>query len=152
MSGRAILFPDPETIMDTKSYDRIAPNIDRVEVDGSQVKVYWKCPATGRSVGDSTAWMAADSSMGARMGASVKRSIVSEIVYSIARFIANLLPGAAGRVISNATYTAANDVNYRATSGVDFTESSRRAAIATAFESVEPSFVWDEKRGQYIAR
>lgn len=132
-------------------YEAITPNIAQVDVTGAQVQVTWKDPFTGRQVGQSTGWMAADQSMGSRVGASVKRSIVYEIVYGIARFISSRLGGTAGRIVSNATYTAANDINYRATAGVDYTEASRQAAIVAAFASVSSSFSWDEQRQRYVA-
>jgi hypothetical protein len=89
--------------MNEISYDTIAPNIAQVSVDGAQVHVTWKCPVTGRQVGQSSGYMSADTSLAGRVGASVKRSIVSEIVYGISRFIAGLLGGTAGRVVSQAT-------------------------------------------------
>ena len=63
-----------------------------------------------------------------------------------------MLGGAVGRVVSNAAYTAAGDINSRVTAGSDYTEASRKAAIVTAFESVKPSFVWDELRQGFVAR
>jgi hypothetical protein len=133
-------------------YDTIAANIAEVKVDGAQVQVSWKCPATGRPVGQSSAFMSADTRLANRVGASVKRSIASEVIYGAARMISGLLGGAAGRVISNAAYTAANDLNTRATVGVDYTEASRQAAIVKAFESVQSSFVWDDARQRFVAR
>jgi len=138
--------------MDPVGYDVISANLAKVDVNGAQVDVKWKCPATGRVVGQSTATMSADPSVPGRVLASVKRSVVSEVVYGAARFVAGLLGGAAGRVVSNATYTAAADINSRITAGVDYTEASRQAAIVTAFETVKPSFAWDEQRRQFIAR
>jgi hypothetical protein len=138
--------------MNPISYDSIAPNIAQVSVDGAQVQVSWKCPATGRAVGTSVGTMAADASLASRVGASVTRSIASEVIYGAARLVSGLLGGAAGRVVSNATYTAAADLNAKATAGVDYTEASRQAAIVAAFESVKSSFVWDEARRQFVAR
>ena len=138
--------------MNAIRYDVIKPNIAQVDVDGAQVQVSWKCPVTGREVGQSSATMAADTSVAARVQASVKRSIASEVIYGAARLLSGLLGGAAGRVVSNAAYTAAADVNARATAGVDYTEASRQAAIVTAFETVAPSFVWDEPRQRFVAR
>jgi hypothetical protein len=66
--------------------------------------------------------------------------------------VAGLLGGAAGRVVSNAAYTAAGDINSRITAGSDYTEASRQAAIVTAFEAVKPSFVWDEQRKRFVTR
>lgn len=133
-------------------YDTIVPNISHVEVNGAQVEVRWKCPITGREVGQSSATMAPDDSVTSRVQASVKRSIASEIIYGATRMVAGLLGGAAGRVISNAAYTAAADINDRVTAGVDYTEASRQAAIVAAFESVQSSFVWDDKRRRFVAQ
>ena len=138
--------------MNTIQYDTIAANIAEVKVDGAQVQVSWKCPITGRQVGQSGATMSADPSLASRVQASVKRSIASEFIYGAARLISGLLGGAAGRVISNAAYTAAGDLNARATAGADYTEASRQAAIVMAFESVKTSFVWDEERQRFVAR
>lgn len=138
--------------MNPVGYDVILMNIAKVDVNGAQVDVTWKCPVTGQVVGQSSGTMSADPSMSGRVLASVKRSVASEVVYGAARFVANLLGGAAGRVVSNAAYTAAGDINARATAGVDYSEDSRQAAIVMAFESVEPSFNWDEPRRQFVAR
>lgn len=134
------------------SYDSIAPNVAQVDVNAAQVQVTWKCPATGRQVGQSSAYMSADPSLAGRVQASVKRNIVSEIVYGITRFIGGLVGGTAGRIVNNAAYTAAGDIHSRATSGIDYNEASRRAAIVQAFEAVKSSFAWDEQRRQYVAR
>ena len=138
--------------MNTISYDSLAPNIAQVNVDGAQVNVTWKCPVSGRVVGTSQGWMSADASLSNRVGASVKRSIASEVIYGAARLVSGLLGGVAGRVVSQAAYTAAADINARATSGVDYTESSRQAAVVVAFDAVKSSFTWDETRRQFVAR
>lgn len=134
------------------SYDSITPNIAEVTTEGAQVHVTWKCPARGRVIGASDAAMSADPSLSSRVGASVKRSIASELIFGGARLLSSIVGGAAGRVIGNAAYTAASDLNARATSGVDYSEVSRQAAIVAAFETVKSSFTWDEGRRQFIAR
>lgn len=138
--------------MNPVSYEAITPNIARVDVNGSQVDVTWKDPVTGRAMGQSTGWMAADPSMSSRVSASVKRSIINEVVYGIARLIAGALGGAAGRVVSNATYTAANDINTRATANVDFTEASKQTAIVSAFDAVRDRFTWDDSARRFAAK
>lgn len=138
--------------MNPIAYDTIAPNIAKVDVNGAEVRVSWKCPLTGHEVGQSSASMAADPSVAGRVQASVQRSIASEIIYGVARMVTGLVGGAVGRVISNAAYTAASDINSKVTAGSDYTEASRKAAIVTAFESVKPSFVWDEQKQRFIAR
>jgi len=138
--------------MNPIGYDMILANIAKVDVNGGQVEVTWKCPVSGQVVGQSTATMSADPSMASRVMASVKRSVASEVIYGAARFVASLLGGAAGRVVSNAVYTAAGDIDAKATAGVDYSEASRQAAIVAAFESMQPSFNWDEPRRQFVAR
>jgi len=138
--------------MNTVRYDTIAANVAQVDVNGSQVDVRWKCPATGREVGRTSAWMSADPALASRVQANVKRSIANEIVYGAARMVAGLLGGAAGRVVSNAVYTAAGDIDAKLTAGVDYTSASREAAIVTAFESVKDQFTWDDKTGRFVAR
>jgi len=136
--------------MNPTTYDTILPNIAEVKVDGAQVRVRWKCAATGEFVVESQATMAADSGLAGRVQASVQRSIASEVIYGAARMLSGVLGGAIGRVVSNAAYTAANDINARATAGADYTEASRKAAIVAAFESVQASFSWDDQRLRYI--
>jgi hypothetical protein len=138
--------------MDPVGYAILEPNIARVETDGAQVQVFWKCPLTGREIGQSSGSMSADASLSNRVQASVKRSIASEIIYGAARIVAGLLGGAAGRVVSQAAYTAANDINQRVTANVDYTEASRQAAVVTAFETVKDAFVWDDERRQFVAK
>lgn len=138
--------------MDSVGYDMILANVAKVDVNGAQVQVTWKCPVTGQVVGESTATMTADPSLTGRVFASVKRSVASEVIFGAARFVSSLLGGAPGRVVSNAAYTAAGDINSRLTDGVDYTEDSRRAAILAAFETMKPAFTWDKQRRQFVAR
>ena len=133
-------------------YETIEPNIAQVEVQGGQVRVQWKCAATGRAMGESGAWMAADPSTGTRLKASVQRSVVSELVYGAARMASSWLGGAAGRIVSNAVYTAASDVHRRATANADFSDASRRDAVVAAFAAVQPGFVWDDAAQRFVAR
>lgn len=138
--------------MTLPEYEAVAPNVARVVVDGATVRVAWKCPVTGRTVGESTATMAADDALATRVGASVRRSIAAELIYGAARLVSGLVGGAAGRVVSRAAYTAAAEVNARAVAGVDYSEASRRAAVVAAFASVQTSFAWNEERKLYVAR
>jgi len=138
--------------MNPIAYETIAPNVANVAVNGAVVQVNWKCSLTGREVGQSTATMTADPSVAGRVQASVKRSIAYEVIYGAARIVADLLGGVAGRVVSNAAYTAASDINSKVTAGSDYTEASRQAAIVAAFESVKPSFAWDDEQQKFIAR
>ena len=137
--------------MSAITYDSIVDNIDQVSVDGNVVNVSWKCPVSGRRIGSSTASMTADPSITSRVGASVKRSIASELIYGAARIVSGLIGGAPGRVISNAVYTAANDINTRAIASVDYSEASRREAIVLAFEDVKSNFAWNDSRRQFVA-
>ena len=138
--------------LDPGAYESLVANIVQVEVEGAVVRVHWKCPKTGRAVGPSTANMLADATVAGRVRASVKRSIASEIIYGSARFLAGMVGGAVGRIVNNAVYTAANDLNTKATSGSEYTETSRRAAIVAAFESVRHEFVWDDQSQRFVTK
>ena len=138
--------------MSTTSYDAIAPNIAAVNVSGSTVQVTWQCPETGRRMGESSASMQADPSVGGRVQSSVKRSVVSEISSGAARFIGGLLGGSAGRVLRDAAYTASSDLQSKANSALEYSEASRQAAILSAFSAVESSFVWDDRKRRFRAR
>ena len=133
-------------------YAVIEPNIASVHVEGQTVRVSWKCPQTGRMMGESSATMSVDDSVGGRVQANVKRSIVSEIGSAVARFVSSLLPGAAGRVLSNAAYTATSDLQSRATANVDYTEATRRAAVVSAFNSVQAYFSWNDARERFESK
>ncbi len=134
------------------TYDAIASNIAAVNVSGSTVQVTWQCPETGRRMGESSANMQADASVGGRVQSTVKRSIVSEVTSGAARFIGNLLGGSAGRVVRDAANTAASDLRNKADSTMEYSEASRRAAIVAAFASVESSFQWDDRKQRFRAR
>jgi hypothetical protein len=133
-------------------YDTIAPNIANVSVDGSNVRVTWRDPDTGRIVGESAATMSADYSMGGKVQSTIKRSIVSEVSSGAARFLGGLLGGAAGRVVRDAAYTASSDVQSRASSAAQYTEASKRAAIVSAFASVQNNFTWSHEKQRFVAR
>jgi len=134
------------------AYETVAANVAQVDVDGATVRVSWKCPATGRIVGESTASMQADASVTGRVRANVRRNIVSEVIFGAARFLAGRIGGAAGRVVNDAVYTAASDLDYKASAGSEYTEASRRAAVVVAFETVKDQFAWDPPTQRYIAR
>jgi hypothetical protein len=138
--------------MTSIDYGAIEPNVANVQVDGYTVRVTWKCPQTGRMMGESSAVMSVDDSVGGRFSANVKRNIVSEVGSSAARFVGNLLGGAAGRVLRNAAYSASSDLQSKATQNLGYTEASKRAAIASAFQSVEGYFAWNDERRQFEAR
>ena len=134
------------------TYDAIASNIAAVTVSGSTVQVTWQCPETGQRMGESSANMQADASVGGRVQSTVKRSVVSEVTSGAARFIGNLLGGSAGRVLRDAAGTAASDLRNKADSAMEYSEASRRAAIVAAFASVESSFQWDDRKQRFRAR
>lgn len=135
--------------MSVLEYGTIEGNIADVRVTGSTVTVQWKCPRTGKPMGESSAGMRASESMGGRVGASVKRSVVSEVTNSAARFLGGLMGGAAGRVVRDAAYQASADVRYKAESAIQYNDESRRAAIVQAFASVQSSFVWNGEIGRF---
>lgn len=139
--------------MPTINYETIAPNIGTVTINGGTVNVSWKDPLTGAPMGESSATMSYDSSLGGQMQSSVKRSVVNEIFYAAIRFVTSLLgSGAAGRVVSNAAYTASSELQSRALQNTGYTKATEREAVTRAFESVRDSFVWDEGKQRFVTK
>lgn len=138
------------------TYERIAGAIAAVTVHGAQVHVHWKNPLTGAPMGESTATMAADASLGARLQAQARRSVVQEVLGAVVRAViaavGSVVGGGAGRVVRDVAYTASHDLQARALGGVAYTDASRREAVVRAFASVRPGFTWDERAGRFVAR
>lgn len=133
-------------------YDTIAPNVASVSVQGPQVRVTWKDPVSGAPMGESSATMSVDASVGGRVQESVKRSVVNEIASSALRFVSGLVGGSVGRVVTNAAYSASSELQSRALSGAGYTDASRREAVVRAFASVQNYFVWDEGAGRFVSK
>jgi hypothetical protein len=124
--------------MDPVGYDMILANVAKVDVNGAQVQVTWKCPVTGKVVGE---FHCEHVRRPFRDGKGFReRQVQRRIRTRLWRRADHRQPigWAAGRVVSNAAYTAAGDINSRVTAGVDYTEDSRQAAIVAAFETMKP--------------
>jgi len=135
------------------TYERIAGAIAAVTVHGAQVRVHWKDPLTGTPMGESTATMAADTSLGARLQAQAKRSAVQELLGAMLRALIGAVGGgSAGRVVRDVAYTASHDLQARALAGVAYTDASRREAVVRAFAAVRQHFTWDERAGRFVVR
>ena len=133
------------------TFDLIAANVGNARTSGAKVEVDWVCPATGKAMGRSESYMAADHSVGNEMAASVKRGAAREAGYGIASFFGSLLGGAAGRVARDAVQSGSSRVNSNVSTAAQYTEKSRRGAIVEAFKSVEKNFTWSEKEGRFVA-
>ncbi len=140
------LEPSPLT------YQHLARNIANVTTEGAQLRVLWKDARTAALAGESVATLVADASIGGRMRATMKRSVVQEIAAGIMRAISGMLGGAAGRVVRDVAYSASYDLQSRALDGVAFTEDSRRDAVMRAFADVRANFVWDAQAGGFVVR
>lgn len=145
-TGTISLEPSPLT------YQHLARNIANVTTEGAQVRVLWKDVRSTALAGESLATMVADASIGGRMRATMKRSIVQEIAASIMRAISGALGGSAGRVVRDVAYSASYDLQSRALAGVAFSEESRRDAVVRAFAAVRHNFVWDGASGGFVVR
>jgi hypothetical protein len=131
----------------------IKPNVAKVGVAGGAVHVTWRCARTGRVVGESSAAIAAAPS-GAfdRTLANVKRNVIGEVVQGAARWLTTRVGGAVGRVITNATLSAAAEINERAAASVLYTTAAKEAAIASAFGEVRERFAWDDGLGAFVEK
>jgi hypothetical protein len=138
------------------TYERIAGAIAAVTVHGAQVHVHWKNPHTGAPMGESTALMAADTSLSARLQVQARRSMVQEVLGAILRTliaaVGGVVGGGAARVVRDVAYTASHDLQTRALAGAAYTDASRREAVVRAFAAVRPAFTWDERSARFIAR
>lgn len=146
------------------TYERIAGAIAAVTVHGTQVRVHWKDPHTGAPMGESSATMATDHSLGARLQAQARRSAVQEtvgnlvgnlvgaIVRALVDALGGVAGGSAGRVARDVVYTASHDLQARALSAVAYTDADRREAVVRAFAAVQHAFRWDERAGRFVAR
>jgi hypothetical protein len=134
------------------TYEVIAANVANTRVDGNKVDVDWKCAASNRPMGRSEAYMAPDYSVGNDVAAAVKRGVVREIGYSIARFLGGLIGGGAGRVVTDASYAAQSRVSQNVSNAAQYTEKSRRDAVVQAFGAVQEQFRWDETSRKFVAR
>ncbi len=135
------------------TYEMIAANVANAKTNGSTVDIAWKCAATSKDMGRSTASMSMDHSMGGQVANSVKQSVIREMGYAVMNFVGKLIGGgAAGRVVRDATYTASNQVSSDVRTAAQYTESSKRAAIVEAFKSVADKYDWDEAKRQFIAK
>ena len=134
------------------TYDMIAANVASTRVDGNKVAVEWKCAASNRPVGRSEAYMTADYSVGNEVASAVKRGIVRELWYSIARFLGGLVGGGAGRVLTDASHAAGSRVSQNVSNAAQYTDKSRRDAVVQAFAAVEPQLRWDETSRKFVAR
>lgn len=134
------------------TYEMIAANVASTRTAGNKVDVEWKCAASNRPMGRSEAYMAADSSVGNEVAGAVKRGIVREIGYSIARFVGGLVGGGAGRVLNDASHAAGSRVSHNVSAAAQYTEKSRREAVVQAFAAVQPQLRWDETSRKFVAR
>lgn len=146
VTGSVSLEPSPLT------YQQLARNIANISTEGAQLRVLWKDVRSSALAGESVATMVADASIGGRMRATMKRSIVQEIAGSIMRAISSALGGSAGRVVRDVAYSASYDLQSRALAGVAFSEESRRDAVVRAFAAVRHHFVWDVALGAFVVR
>lgn len=146
VAGSAPREPSPLT------YQHLARNIANISTEGAQLRVLWKDARTTALAGESVAAMVPDASIGGRMRATMKRSIVQEIAASIMRAISSALGGSAGRVVRDVAYSASYDLQSRALASVAYSEESRRDAVVRAFAAVRHHFVWDGALGAFVVR
>jgi len=135
------------------TYDKIAANVASATTDGSRVDISWKCAASGKDMGKTSAHMSYDNSASGRVGTNVKQGVIREIGMAISNFISKLFGGsAAGRIASNAARTEASHVQSNATSAANYNENTKRAAIVESFKSIQDKFTWDEAGKRYVAK
>lgn len=132
------------------TYDLVESNIADLDVQGNQVRVTWKCPVTGKVVGESGATMRASSSTAKAIQQSVARVVIAETIGAVVRAVSQSLGGISGKIAQSAAMPAQGGA-LNAVTAPRYTEASRQQAVVEAFGTVESRFRWDEDRGMYVA-
>jgi hypothetical protein len=136
--------------MSKVTYDNIEPNIAEVDVNGANVKVTWKCPVSGRIVGDSQADMKAAGGTTRAARTHVQRTLLAEAVTAFNRFIQSLFGTTAGKVAVAASGAVRTGVEQSMAKPV-YTPAAEHEAVVAAFRQVEGKFRWDEDRELFVA-
>ena len=71
------------------NYDNIEPNIAEVDIEGATVNVKWKCPVSGRVVGESSAGMSPVATTAKKATNAAKKALLFEALGALNRFIAH---------------------------------------------------------------
>jgi hypothetical protein len=131
------------------TYDQIEPNIAEVDVQGERVTVTWKCPVSGKVVGESIAQMESDQ-VASAVKSGVARAVVFEGMSAIVQAIGQRF-GMFGSKVASAAMAPMSGGVIQSVGAPRFTEAARRKAVVVAFVPVEAKFEWDEDRGLFVA-
>ncbi len=131
------------------NYDNVEPNIAEVDVDGTEVRVKWKCPVSGSVVCESSAAMKPATSTARAASTQVKKTLLYEVMVAFNRFISSTFGGTAGRIAASATTMARAGAD-RAVGKPVYNTATEHAAVVDAFRKVENRFKWDEDRELFI--
>ncbi|MBZ0135372.1 MAG: TerB family tellurite resistance protein [Planctomycetes bacterium] len=126
------------------TYERLKNNIAEESVNGAQVTVTFRCPATER-IHHAIATMRPDTGVGAQ----VTRQAKNELLHSARRGLRNLLRGVLGGSTGSVAGSAAASAVPRAGS-VTLDRTARERAVVEAFESVAAEFAWSDEQQAYI--
>ena len=133
-------------------YDTIEPNVADIDVQADQVEVTWKCPVSGKVVGNSVARMKNDAGAASNITKQVASSAVLNVVGSLLPQAMRLFGPLGGQVAATALNETGNVVRGQVTK-TRYSAQAEHAAIVEAFEQVrEKLFVWNDDRELYVAK
>ena len=130
------------------NYDDIYRNISKSVVEGSTVRVSWKCPISDEIVCQSTAQMVADKSLKGNMSKELTRGVLQMTKGWFASLATSILGGQAGNTVRRMGSTLANHVGKQQSYGEDV----QKAAIVQAFEKIQNKFEYSEEYMFYAAK
>ena len=130
------------------NYDDIYRNIAKSVVEGSTVRVSWKCPISDEIIVESSAQMVADKSLKGNMHKEFTRGLLQMTKGWFASFATSILGGQAGNTVRRMGTTLANHVGKQQS----YSEDVQKAAIVQAFEKIQTKFEYSEEYMFYAAK
>jgi hypothetical protein len=123
------------------NYDDIYRNIANSVVEGSVVRVSWKCPISDEIIAESSAQMTADKSLQGDMYKELTRGLLQTTKGWFASLATSVLGGEAGNTVRRMGTTMANHIGQKQSYGEDI----QKTAIVKAFEKVKDKFVYSDE-------
>lgn len=133
------------------TYENVAPLVFSTQQSDRTLRFAFRCPVSGNTV-ESSYTLPKDNSMSTRVATTAKRSLLSQVRWSVSRAIRQAFGhGVIGRIVGDVVGSMADSMARGATEGSSISDGERRSAAVEAFKRVSRSFVWDDKGERWIS-
>lgn len=133
------------------TYENVAPLIFSTQQSDRTLRFAFRCPVSGTTV-ESSFTLPRDTSLSTRVAATAKRSLLSQVRWSVSRAIRQAFGySMIGRIIGDVVGSVADGMTRSVPDTVSVSDSERRTAAVEAFKRVSRSFVWDDKSDRWIS-